>query len=305
MSVPALQRAITDDVAADRRPVLVCATIGTTGTGAVDPVRAIAPICTEHGAWLHVDAAWAGVAALCPELREPFDGVGLADSYCTNAHKWLLTAFDASMMWTRHGRALPAALSITPEFLRDAASESGAVVDYRDWQVPLGRRFRALKLWAVLRGLGLHGIREHLRKHVAWAAELAEWVRAEPGFALVSEPSLALVCLRVMTGAGAAADDAASRAVLERINAGGAAMLTHTVFQGRYVIRVAIGAVSTEHRHVTALWELLRRTAAHVREPVRSGSEPDQTLLHDSGDQPAVPAEEPSDGQPPAPGRRR
>ncbi|MFN2495091.1 MAG: pyridoxal-dependent decarboxylase [Pseudonocardiaceae bacterium] len=309
MSVPALQRAVAADIAAERRPVLVCATIGTTGTGAVDPVRAIAPICAEHGAWLHVDAAWAGAAALCPELREPFEGVRLADSYCTNAHKWLLTAFDASMMWTRHGRALPDALSITPEYLRNAASESGAVVDYRDWQVPLGRRFRALKLWAVLRGLGLHEIREHLRRHVAWATELAEWVRADPGFTLVTEPSFALVCLRVVTGAGEAADDATSRAVLERINSSGAAMLTHTVFGGRYVIRVAIGAVSTERHHVAALWELLRRTSAQVTaqltDPTRSCSEPDQTFLHDGGDQPAVPAEEPPDGQPSGPGRRR
>jgi aromatic-L-amino-acid/L-tryptophan decarboxylase len=310
MSAAALAGALADDVAAGRRPVLVCATIGTTGTGAVDPVRAIAPVCAQHGAWLHVDAAWAGAAALCPELREPFDGVELADSYCTDAHKWLLTAFDASMLWTRHGRALPDALAITPEYLRDAASESGAVVDYRDWHVPLGRRFRALKLWAVLRGLGLRGIREHLRRHVRWAGELAEWVRADPGFTLVGEPFLALVCLRVATGAGEAADDAAGREVLERINAGGAAMLTHTTVGGRYVLRVAIGSVSTERRHVSALWELLRQTAKQVvvQGPAGSGgsaADPDQALLDDGGDQAAVPAEELPDGQPPAAGRRR
>jgi len=313
MSAAALAATIAADVATGRRPVLVCATIGTTGTGAVDPVRAIAPICTQHGAWLHVDAAWAGAAALCPELREPFDGVELADSYCADAHKWLLTAFDASMLWTRHGRALPAALSITPEFLRDAASESGTVVDYRDWHVPLGRRFRALKLWAVLRGLGLRGIREHLRRHVGWAGELAGWVRAEPGFTLATEPSFGLVCLRVATGAGEAADDAASRAVLERINHSGAAMLTHTVIGQRYVIRVAIGSVGTERHHVTALWELLRRTADQVRAAQVAGSpaladsaaEPDQAFLHHSGDQPAVLAEETSDGQPPTAERRR
>ncbi|MGH3992664.1 MAG: pyridoxal phosphate-dependent decarboxylase family protein, partial [Pseudonocardiaceae bacterium] len=292
---------VAADVATGKRPVLVCATIGTTGTGAVDPVGEIAPVCARHGAWLHVDAAWAGAAALCPELREPFDGVRLADSYCADAHKWLLTAFDASMLWTRHGRALPAALAITPEFLRDAASESGAVVDYRDWHVPLGRRFRALKLWAVLRGLGLQGVREHLRQHVQWAAELADWVRAEPGFTLVTEPSFALVCLRVATGAGEAADDTASRAVLERINSSGAAMLTHTVIGGRYVLRVAIGAVSTERQHVAALWELLRRTAAQVTSSV---PDPNQALLDDGGDQLAVPAEESPDGQPP-PARRR
>lgn len=267
MSPDALAEAVAADVAAGRRPVLVCATVGTTGTGAVDPVRAVAAVCAEHGAWLHVDAAWAGAAALCPEFRSAFDGVELADSYCADAHKWLLTAFDASMLWTRHGRALPDALSITPEFLRDAASESGAVVDYRDWQVPLGRRFRALKLWSVLRGLGMAGVREHIRGHVRWAAELAGWVRTDPGFTLVAEPSFALVCLRVCTGRGAAADDAASRAVLARINSGGAAMLTHTVLGGRYVIRVAIGSVATERRHVVGLWEQLRSTAKLLSMP--------------------------------------
>ncbi len=306
MSATALATAVAADVAAGRRPVLVCATIGTTGTGAIDPVRAIAAICAEHRVWLHVDAAWAGAAAFCPELREPFDGVRLADSYCTDAHKWLLTAFDASMMWTRHGAALPAALSITPEFLRDAASESGAVVDYRDWHVPLGRRFRALKLWTVLRGLGLQGVREHVRQHVRWGGELAGWVRAEPGFTLVTEPSFALVCLRMQTGRGEAADDAAGRAVVERINSSGAAMLTHTVIEGRYVLRVAIGSVSTERRHVVALWELLRHTAAQVRDRAPgSVAGPDQALLHHGGDQPAVAAEEPPDGQPPPTRRRR
>ncbi|HEY2725063.1 MAG TPA: pyridoxal-dependent decarboxylase, partial [Pseudonocardiaceae bacterium] len=227
------------------------------------------------GVWVHVDAAWAGVAALCPEFRHLVDGVELADSFCTNAHKWLLTAFDASMLWTRHGRALPDALSITPEFLRDAASESGAVVDYRDWQVSLGRRFRALKLWSVLRGLGMAGVREHIRGHVRWAAELAGWVHADPGFTLVAEPSFALVCLRVCTGHGAAADDAASRAVLERINSGGAAMLTHTVLDGHYVIRVAIGSVATERRHVVALWEQLRSTAKLLSSPDLSSPDAD------------------------------
>ena len=318
MSADGLHRAVHADLADDRRPVLVCATVGTTGTGAVDPVRTIVPVCAAHRIWLHVDAAWAGAAALCPELRAPFDGVELADSYSMNAHKWLLTVFDATLLWTRHGRALPEALSITPEFLRDTASESGAVVDYRDWQVPLGRRFRALKLWTVLRGLGLHEIREHLRRHVRWAGEFASWVRAEPGFELAAEPSFALVCLRVRTGAGEAADDAATREVLERINASGAAMLTHTRVGGRYLLRVAIGAVSTEHQHVTALWELLRQTAAEVRATqvratpgsatpaeASSGAEPDQALLHHGGDQRAVAAEEPSDGQPPAPRCRR
>ena len=191
---------------------------------------------------------WAGVAALCPELRHLLDGVELVDSFCTNAHKWLLTAFDASLFWVRDATALPAALSITPEFLRNAASESGFVVDYRDWQVPLGRRFRALKLWAVVHGHGLSGLRAHIRSHLALAEKLAGQVREDPTFELAVEPSLALVCLRVVTNDGPEADDRATRTVLERINASGSAFLTHTTVGGRYVIRVAIGSLLTEVR---------------------------------------------------------
>jgi aromatic-L-amino-acid decarboxylase len=262
MSPDALAEALAADVAAGRRPVMVCATVGSTGTGAVDRLREIGAVARAHGAWVHVDAAWAGVAALCPEHRSLLDGVELADSFCTDAHKWLLTAFDASLLWVRDGQALPAALSITPEYLRNPASESGAVVDYRDWQVPLGRRFRALKLWAVVNGYGLTGLREHLRAGIAMAEELAERVRADPRFTLAVPPSLALVCLRLVTGDGPAADDAATRTVLERVNASGAALLTHTVVDGRYVIRVAVGSVATRPSDVAALWTRLCDEAA-------------------------------------------
>jgi len=266
MSPGALAALLRADVAAGLRPVLVCPTVGTTGTGAVDPVRAIAGVAREHGAWVHVDAAWAGVAALCPEHRGLLDGVELVDSFCTDAHKWLLTAFDASLLWVRDAAALPAALSITPEYLRDTASESGAVVDYRDWQVSLGRRFRALKLWTVLHTHGLEGLRAHIRGHVALATELAERVAAEPGFALAAPPSLALVCLRVDTGVPDA-DDRATRALLDAVNASGKAFLSHTVVDGRYTIRVAIGGVTTGPADVDALWDLLRvtATALHTR----------------------------------------
>jgi aromatic-L-amino-acid decarboxylase len=267
MSGDALARVLAEDVAAGLVPAMVCATIGTTGTGAVDPVPAVADAiaAAAPGTWLHVDAAWAGVAALCPEHRGLLDGVDRADSFCTDAHKWLLTAFDASLFWVRDGTALPAALSITPEYLRDTASESARVVDYRDWQVPLGRRFRALKLWAVLSGVGLAGLREYLRGHIALAAELAGRIRADPGFELAIEPSLALLCLRVVTGRGPAADDEATRRVLERINASGRALITHTAVAGRYVLRVAVGSVTTAAEHVDELWEMLQAEAAVER----------------------------------------
>ena len=264
MSPQALDAALRADVAAGLRPVLVCPTVGTTGTGAVDPVGAVADVARQHGAWVHVDAAWAGVAALCPEHRGLLDGVERADSFVTDAHKWLFTAFDASLLWVRDATALPAALSITPEYLRNAASESGEVVDYRDWQVSLGRRFRALKLWAVLHTHGLDGLRSHLRRHVALAGELAERVAAEPGLTLAARPSLALVCLRVETG-DPPADETATRALLAAVNATGRAFLTHTVVDGRYTIRVAIGGMTTERADVDALWELLRTTAAELR----------------------------------------
>ncbi|MGE3286956.1 MAG: aspartate aminotransferase family protein [Pseudonocardia sp.] len=256
MSPSALAAALDADVAAGLRPVLVCATVGTTGTGAVDPVPEIAPLAAAHGAWLHVDAAWAGVAALCPEHRHLLDGVERADSFCTNAHKWLLTAFDASLLWVRDAAALPAALSITPEYLRDPASESGRVVDYRDWQVPLGRRFRAVKLWAVLHAFGLEGLRAHIRGHVALAAELAARIEAAPGLALAAPPSLALVCLRADTG-DPDADDAATRALAARVNASGTAFVTHTTVGGRHVLRVAIGSVATTRADLEGLAVLL------------------------------------------------
>ncbi|GAA3235926.1 pyridoxal-dependent decarboxylase [Pseudonocardia petroleophila] len=260
MSADALAEMLAADVAAGLRPVLVCATVGTTGTGAVDPVAAITAVTAPHRVWVHVDAAWAGVAALCPEHRDLLDGVEHVDSFCTDAHKWLMTAFDASLLWVRDAAALPDALSITPEYLRNSATDSGAVVDYRDWQVPLGRRFRALKLWTVIHGFGLEGLRAHLRGHVALAAELASWIEAEPGFVLAVPRSLSLVCFRLDTG-DPDADDRATRALLERVNASGTALLTHTVVDGRHVVRVAIGSVATEREHVVALWDRLRGAA--------------------------------------------
>lgn len=248
----ALAAAIEQDLADGRRPVMVCATVGTTSTGAVDPVRAIGQVCAERGIWLHVDAAWAGAATVCPEHRDLVDGVELADSYCTDAHKWLLTAFDCTLFWTRRPAVLTGALAVVPEYLRNAASESGQVVDYRDWQVPLGRRFRALKLWSVLRWYGLEGLRTHIRRHVELAGELAGWVTASEGFELGAPPRLALVCLRATAG------DDATRTVLQRVNDGGHVVLTHTVVDGRYLIRVAIGGVSTERRHVEQLWARLQ-----------------------------------------------
>lgn len=251
MDPAALAAAVGADLAAGVRPVLVVATVGTTSTAAVDPVRAIGELCRRHGVWLHVDAAYAGVATVCPELRDLNDGLELADSYATNPHKWLLTNFDCDAFYVRDPAALVGALTVLPEYLRNTATESGAVIDYRDRQIPLGRRFRALKLWAVLRWYGAEGLRAHVRGHVALAAELASWVRADERFELVAGPALSLVCFRLRAG------DAATEALLAAVNDSGRAYLSHTRVGGRYTIRLAIGATLTEARHVRQAWEQL------------------------------------------------
>lgn len=246
-----LRELIARDLADGVIPALVVASIGATGTGAVDPVRELATIATEHGAWVHVDAAWAGVAAVAPELRWLNDGLELVDSYSTNPHKWLLTNFDCNAFWVADRSALIGALSILPEFLRNEATDSGAVIDYRDWHVPLGRRFRALKLWAVIRWYGAEGLREHIRGHVALAQEFASWVAADERFELVAPHPLALVTFRLRAG------DEATTALMRKVNGSGQMYLTHTLVNGQVALRMAIGATSTERRHVQAAWALL------------------------------------------------
>ncbi len=251
-ALPAHLRALIDaDRAAGIVPALVVASVGATGTGAVDPVRELATIAHDVGAWVHVDAAWAGVAAVAPEFRWLNDGLELADSYATNPHKWLLTNFDCDAFWVADRTALLGALSILPEYLRNAASESGAVLDYRDWHVPLGRRFRALKLWAVIRWYGAVGLRAHIRAHVALAQEFASWVASDGRFELVAPHPLSLVTFRLHAGDDATLD------LMRRVNSSGEMYLTHTLVGGRAALRMAIGSPLTERRHIEAAWALL------------------------------------------------
>jgi aromatic-L-amino-acid decarboxylase len=251
-----LANAIATDLRAGVVPVLVVATVGTTSTTAIDPVRAIGELCRRHGVWLHIDAAYAGVAAICPEFRWVNDGVAeYADSYCTNPHKWLLTNFDCDTFWVADRAALIGALSVLPEFLRNEATESGAVVDYRDWQLPLGRRFRALKLWAVIRWYGAEGLRAHIRGHVAAAQEFAGWVREDERFEVVAPHPLSLVCFRLR------GPDDANQILLDRLNASGRLYLTHTRVNGALTLRLAIGGTYTERRHVVAAWAAIRELA--------------------------------------------
>jgi len=256
MRPAALEDAMRADRAAGRVPCFVTATVGTTSSTAMDPLPAIAEICRRYDAWLHVDAALAGNAAVCPEFRHLQHGIEVADSYCVNPHKWLLTNFDCDAFYVADRGALIRALTILPEYLRNAATEAGAVIDYRDWQVPLGRRFRALKLWFVMRAYGLAGLRQHIRHHVALARRFAEWVRADPRFELAAPAPLNLVCFRLR------GDDASNERLLARVNDSGRAYLTHTKLGGRYALRLAVGGTYTTAAHVEAVWARLQEAVA-------------------------------------------
>jgi len=256
MRPEALLAAIEADRAAGLTPFWVCASTGTTSSTAFDPVRAIGEIARANGLWLHVDGAMSGIAALAPEFRWMNDGMELADSYCTNPHKWMGVNFDCDLFWTADRVALLGALSILPEYLRSKAAETGSAIDYRDWGIPLGRRFRALKLWFVLRCTGVAAIQEMLRSHVAMAQELASWVADDDRFEIVAPHPMSLVCLRLKDS------DAANDRLIERANATGTVLFTRTVLGGRVALRFSIGARLTERRHVEAGWRLLHDLAS-------------------------------------------
>lgn len=255
---------LAEQIAQDRRdgriPAFVCATVGTTSSNAIDPLSEIGRICRREGVWLHVDAAMAGTAALCPELRFIHEGLELADSYCMNPHKWMFTTFDCDAFWVADRAALIRTLTILPEYLRNRATESGAVIDYRDWHVQLGRRFRALKLWLVIRHYGVEGLRYHVRRHVELAQQFVRWVEESPDFELAAPAPLNLVCFRHRAG------DAFNQALLERLNASGKLYLTHTTLAGRYVLRLCVGQTQTEQRHVEDAWRQIRETAQELEQ---------------------------------------
>jgi aromatic-L-amino-acid decarboxylase len=256
MQASALAAAVDADTAAGRRPFFIAATVGTTASGGIDPVAEIAAVAARHAAWLHVDAAWAGAAAICPEFREALvAGADRADSWGFNPHKWLLVNFDCHALWVADRRPLVSALSMKPDYLRNRASESGAVTDYCDWQVPLGRRFRALKLWMTLRMLGSDALRGHIRRHVAWASEFGDLVAADARFDLLLPPNLSLVCFALRAG------DGATRDLLDRVNATGRTFLTHARVCDRFAIRLAVGGATTTHDDVLATWRLLESLA--------------------------------------------
>jgi len=248
----ALARRIEADKRAGLVPCFVCATVGTTSSNAMDPIAEIAAIAHQDNLWLHVDAAMSGTAALCPEFRHLQNGVELADSYNFNPHKWMFTDFDCNCFWVADRKALIQTLSILPEYLRNQATESGAVIDYRDWHIQLGRRFRSLKLWFVIRHYGVEGLQYHIRRHVELAQQFADWVRNDKDFELAAPAPLNLVCFRHKAG------DVANQTIMDRLNRSGDLFLTHTKLHGNLTLRLCVGQTHTQAKHVERAWKRIR-----------------------------------------------
>ncbi len=253
-----LAERIREDRKAGKIPCFVSATVGTTSSNAMDPLPEIGKICREEDIWFHVDGAMSGTAAICPEYRYIHEGIEFADSYCFNPHKWMFTNFDCDCFFVADRAALIQTLSVLPEYLRNKATESGAVIDYRDWHIPLGRRFRSLKLWFVIRYYGIEGLQHHIRRHIDLAQHFAGWIKASDRFALAAPAPLNLVCFRHM------GDDELNRKLLERLNQSGKLYLTHTVLDDRFTLRFCIGQTHTQEAHVQAAWEQIQQTAAEL-----------------------------------------
>ena len=253
-----LEAAINEDIANGLVPFFVCATVGTTSTNAMDPLTEIGQICRNHDLWMHIDAAMSGTAAICPEYRHLLNGVELADSFSFNPHKWMFTNFDCNCFFVADRSVLIKTLSILPEYLKNQATESGAVFDYRDWHIQLGRRFRSLKLWFVIRHYGVNGLQYHIRKHVEMAQQFADWIRASDDFELVAPVPLNLVCFAHKKG------DDFNRKLLETINSQGKMYFTHTVINGQYVLRMCIAQTHTQPEHVRQAWQIIQETAREL-----------------------------------------
>lgn len=265
MDAAALSQAVEADIAAGLKPAAIVAALGGTSIGACDDIAAVAEIARAHNVFLHVDAAWAGSAMICPEHRDLMRGAELADSFVFNPHKWLFTNFDCSAHFIRDPKALTDTLGIRPPFLRTLGQEG--FVDYNEWSVPLGRRFRALKLWFVIRSYGVEALRTMIRNHIAWSRELAEAIGREPGFEIVTQPILSLFTFRYAPpGTGEEERDRLNAQLVEAINADGRIYLTQTTHAGRFVIRFQAGATATTREDVLSTLAVIRELAPRTRE---------------------------------------
>ena len=249
----ALAKIVEQDVAAGKRPCCVVATVGTTSSTSIDPVPKIADIATKHGMWLHVDAAYAGVAAILPEHRHILDGAERAHSLVVNAHKWLFTPIDLSAFYTRRPDILRRAFSLVPEYLR--TQDDPRAHNLMDYGVPLGHRFRSLKLWFVLRYFGLERLQELLRSHIQFAQRLATLIDADEKFERVAPVPLSVVCFRYK------GSDDDNKAIIEKVNATGRVFFSHTALNGKIVLRIAIGNIATKWEDVQEIWELIQQAA--------------------------------------------
>jgi aromatic-L-amino-acid decarboxylase len=262
MCVRALDAAIAEDMQNGVKPIAVVATIGTTSTTSVDPVASIADVCERERLWLHVDAAYAGPAAMVPSHHHLFNGIERADSVVVNPHKWLFTPFDLSAFYCRRMDVVRAAFSVTPDYLK--TPEGDAVHNLMDTGVQLGRRFRALKLWMILRSLGAKAIRERLGAHIGLAQEFATWIDEDPDFERLAPVPFSVVCFRWRPANRSLSDselDLANERLVDAVNASGEVFLSHTRLNGRFVPRIAIGHIKTSERHVQRAWQLLQENA--------------------------------------------
>jgi len=256
MDPEALRGAIRRDRDAGLQPFCVAATVGTTSTTSIDPVPEIAAITQEYGLWLHIDAAYGGVAAVAPEFRHVLAGAGRADSIVVNPHKWLFTPIDLSAFYIRRPEVLRQAFSLVPEYLRTA--EHPRAVNFMDYGLQLGRRFRSLKLWFIMRYFGREGAAGIIRTHIGWARELAARIETDPGFELAAPVPFSVVCFRYK------GSDDDNRRLLDSVNSSGVAFLSHTVLNGRFVLRFAIGHVGTTAEDVQTSWEAIRAAARNL-----------------------------------------
>ncbi|KAG6657894.1 tryptophan decarboxylase TDC2-like [Carya illinoinensis] len=266
LSASALRLAVEADVASGLVPLYLCATVGTTSTTAIDPLPPLSDLASEFGMWMHVDAAYGGSACICPEFRHYLEGIERVDSLSLSPHKWLLTYLDCCCLWVTHPNLLVQALSTDPEYLKNKPSESKSVVDYKDWQVGTGRKFKSLRLWFVLRSYGVVSLQSHIRSDIRMAKTFEGLVKSDPRFEVVVPRNFALVCFRLnpFSGEDPERTEALNRKLLDWVNSTGRVYMTHTKVGGIYILRFAVGATLTEEHHVAAAWKLIKEGAYAV-----------------------------------------
>ncbi|CAL9076325.1 unnamed protein product [Musa textilis] len=262
LSLEVVSEAISSDLSAGLIPFFICATVGTTSSAAVDPISELGKLAKAFNMWFHIDAAYAGSACICPEYRHYIDGVEEADSFGMNAHKWFLTNFDCSVLWVQDRSDLIQSLSTNPEYLKNKASQENAVVDFKDWQIPLGRRFRSLKLWLVLRLYGVANLQSYIRNHIRLAEQFEQLITSDSRFEVVAPRTFSLVCFRLIPPPNDQDNGyKLNHGLLDAVNSSGKIFLSHTVLSGNFILRFAVGAPLTEDRHIKTAWQVLREQA--------------------------------------------